>query len=143
MEVLDSWQGGQGCRAHLLRFLLFGFLQALEERLFEEVQLLQGHLEEGGHVANEDSGPSIIASCKERKSTGSVQLPSTEMLTAAQRMKPKPQIHPKCTAPRTSQLNKKTASGVEQCATVTHMDQEKGGVFHQISKDQIFTSQSC
>ena len=94
-------------------------------------------------MADEDSGPSIIAPWKERKSMGSVQLLSTEMLTAAQWMKPKPQIHPKHTAPRTSQLNKKTASGAEQCATITHMDWKKGGVFHQISKDQICTSQSC
>lgn len=52
---------GWGHGAPLLRFLLFGFLQALKERLFKEIQLLQGHSEEGGHMANEDAGPCIIA----------------------------------------------------------------------------------
>lgn len=63
---------GQGHRAPLLRVLLFGFLQALEEGLFQEVQLLQGRSEEGGHVADEDAGPSIVVSSRERESRGSV-----------------------------------------------------------------------
>lgn len=58
----QSWGHG----APLLRFLLFGVLQALKERLFKEIQLPQGHSEEGGHVANEDAGPRIVAPSKER-----------------------------------------------------------------------------
>lgn len=61
---------GAGLRARLLRFLLFGFLQALKERLFKKIQLPHGQAEEGGHMANEDPGPSIIAPSKERNNTG-------------------------------------------------------------------------
>lgn len=57
-------------RARLLRFLLFGFLQALKERLFQEIQLPQRQAEEEGHVADEDPGPSIVSPSKERNNTG-------------------------------------------------------------------------
>lgn len=60
---------GRGPRAPLLRFLLFGFLQALKKRLFQEIQLPQGHSEEGGHVANQNSGPRVIAPLEERNDT--------------------------------------------------------------------------
>lgn len=52
----------RGYRAALLRLLLFGVLQALQEYLFKKIQLLHGHLEQGGHMTNEDSGPGIIVS---------------------------------------------------------------------------------
>lgn len=55
---------GGGLRAVLLRLLLFGVLQALQEHLFQNVKLLHGHLEQGGHMTNEDSGPGIIVSFK-------------------------------------------------------------------------------
>ena len=54
----------RGLRAGLLRLLLFGVLQALQENLFQNIKLLRGHLEQGGHVTNEDSGPGIIVSLK-------------------------------------------------------------------------------
>lgn len=62
--------GGARARAPLLRVLLFGFLQALEEGLFQEVELLHGCSEEGGHVADEDAGPSIVAALRERERGG-------------------------------------------------------------------------
>lgn len=73
MGASEKWKSsipdgrGRGHRAPLLRFLLFGFLQALKERLFQEIQLLQGHAEEGGYAANEDTGPCVIAPSKERE----------------------------------------------------------------------------
>lgn len=57
--------GGARARGPLLRVLLFAFLQALEEGLFQEVKLLQGRSEEGGHVADEDAGPSIVVAILE------------------------------------------------------------------------------
>lgn len=62
--------GGARARGPLLRVLLFAFLQALEEGLFQEVKLLQGRSEEGGHVADEDAGPSIVVASRERERGG-------------------------------------------------------------------------
>ena len=83
-QFLIPSRWGQGLRALLLRFLLLGFLQALKERFFQVLQLPQGHSEDGGHVANEDSGPRVVLPSKERNnmSRESAWLLRTEMLTA-------------------------------------------------------------
>lgn len=80
-----------GRKAVLLRLLLFGVPQALQECLFKYIKLLHGYLEQGSHMTNEDSGPGIVVSLKgNRTPKESVQVLTQETSAVVQTAKPKP-----------------------------------------------------
>lgn len=102
-RMASTWEGGlrwakiprvefgllPGAGGFLLRLLLFGVLQALQEHLFENIKLLHGHLEQGGHVTNEDSGSGIVVPCKGNRTSRVSSGFKSVMLTGVPTANPK------------------------------------------------------